>query len=132
MLRRAVINRIRDQVPALGGRAFEAFLAPAGAGRPYATVKLPAAVGSPDISYAGSQPVEVRIYADPTSFNDISSVEAAVIQCLHGAEIQDAAEVPPGLYRLDWVPGGGEFADEERHVIGRLVMFETAALNERS
>lgn len=132
MLRRAVISRIKDQVPALGGRVFQAFLAPASAARPYATVKLPGAIGSPDISYAGTQPVEVRIYTDPTSFTDLDTVEASVIGCLHGAEIQDAAEDPPGRYRLDWLPGGGEFHDEERHLIGRLVMFETAVLNERS
>lgn len=127
MLRRAVIQRLRSHVAALGDRVYQAFLAPANADRPYATVKLPTQRGSPAITFAGTQPVEVRIYDDRASFVGLDELERAVIAALHGAEAEDAGEV----YRLDWVPGGGDFVDEEHDLIGRLVVFEAAALQER-
>ena len=122
-----MIQHLRDQVAALGGRVYQAFLAPPDVARPYATVKLVTQRGSPSISFAATQPVEVRIYADRASFVELDTLEQAVIGALHGAEIQDAGET----YRLDWVPGGGDFVDDEHDLIGRLVMFEAAALNER-
>lgn len=131
MLRRAVIQRLRAQVSTLGGRAYQAFVAPANAAKPYVTVKVPAARASAAISYAGTQPVEVRLYDEPASFIALDDLEAAVVAALHGVEVEDSHETPPGRYRLDWVPGGGDFADEELSLIGRLVVFEAAILNER-
>lgn len=127
MLRRAVIQRLRDQVSGFGGRVYQAFLAPPDAGRPYATVKLPTQRGSPVIAFAGTQPVEVRIYDDRASFVSPDTLEQAVIAALTGAEVEDAGET----YRLDWAPGGGDFVDEEHGLIGRLVVFEAAVLHER-
>jgi len=131
MLRRAVIERLRGQVSTLGGRAYQAFVAPPNAAKPYVTVKVPGARGSAAITYAGTQPVEVRLYDDPASFVALDALEAAVITALHGVEVEDSHEASPGRYRLDWVPGGGDFVDEELSLIGRLVTFEAAILNER-
>jgi len=131
MLRRAVIERLRNQVPELGARVYQAFLAPVDVGRPYATVKVPTARGSPAITYAGTQPVEVRLYDDRSSYIGLDELEGAVIAALHGAEISDTHEDPPGRYVVQWVPGGGDFVDDERDLIGRLVMFEAAALHEK-
>jgi hypothetical protein len=127
MLRRAVIQKLRDSVSALNSRVYQAFLAPANGSRPYATVKIPAARGSINIGFAGAQPVEVRVYDDQTSFIDLDSLEQAIRTALHGKEINDQNE----KYYLQWVPAGGDFVDEEYNLIGRLVMFEAALLYER-
>lgn len=131
LLRRAVIQHLKAQVSALGGRVYQAFLAPPGTARPYATVKAATSRGSIVISYAGTQTIEVRLYDDPASAVALDQIEVAVISALHGIEIQDAAESPPGTYRLDWVPGGGDFHDDEMGLIGRLMVFEAALLFER-
>ena len=130
MLRRAVINAIKA-VPDLGGRVYQAFTAPAGAQTPYATVKLPGARGSAEITWAGTQTVEVRLLTKSQSFVELDAPEAAVIQALHGTEIVDTVDNPPTAYRLLWVPGGGDFLEEDRQQIGRLVTFEAAVLFER-
>lgn len=130
MLRRAVIQQLRAQAPSLGGRVYQAFLAPVDAGRPYATVKIPASSGSPFITYAGTQPVEVRVYADPASFVALDQVEAEIIAALHGVDVVDG--IDGERYEIAWVPGGGDFRQDEPDLIGRLVMFNAALLQERS
>ncbi|WP_298272226.1 hypothetical protein [Geobacter sp.] len=129
MLRRAVIQHLKVQVPALGGRVYQAFLAPPGTTRPYATVKLPGIRGSPAISYAGAQQVEIRIYGDRDTFTALDQIEADVIGALHGIEVLDATD--GSQHQVDWLPGGGDFPDDDKGLIGRLVMFEAAVLFER-
>ena len=127
MLRRAVIEVLKA-LPALSGRAYQAFLAPANAGRPYATVKVPAVRGDPQLPRAGAQLVEVRLYADPDTFVSLDQLESAVIDALNGKEIADA--VSSSVFHVEWEPGGGDFQDDQRQLIGRLVMFEAAVLHE--
>lgn len=129
MLRRAIIQHLKAQVPGLGGRVYQAFLAPPGTTRPFATVKLPGIRGSPAISYAGAQQVEVRIYGDRDSFTALDPLEADVIGALHGIEVQDATD--GSLHQLDWVPVGGDFTDDDKGLIGCLVTFEAAVVFER-
>lgn len=131
MLRRAVVNHLRSEVPDLRGRVYQAFTAPATAQTPYATVKLPGGRGSAEITWAGTQTVEVRLLTKSQSFVELDSLESEVIQALNGVEIMDTADNPPTAYRLIWVPGGGDFPEEDRQQIGRLVTFEVAVLFER-
>lgn len=129
MLRKAVINHLIANATGLGGRVYQAFLAPSGVVKPYATVKLATSRGSPGISYAGDQPVEVRIYDDQASFVPMDELEIEVIKALNGIDIVD----PDGgeRYCLQWDPNGGtDFVDEEKKLIGRLITFEGALLFE--
>lgn len=129
MLRRAVIEHLKANAAGLGGRIYQAFLAPAKPGKSYATVKLATSRGSPGISYAGDQPVEVRIYDDQVNFVSMDGLEAEVIEALHGIDIVD--QVDGGKYCLQWDPSGStDFVDEEKQLIGRLVTFEAALLFE--
>jgi len=128
MLRRAVIQHLKANVPSFGGQVYQGFLAPHNVQPPYATVKTPTGRGSPMISYAGTQPIEVRIYNDQSSFVGLELLERAVIEALNGQEIVDQDDGEH--YFLEWVPGGGDFVDEEKKLIGRLVMFEAALLFE--
>ena len=130
MLRRAVVNALKA-VPLLGARVYQAFTAPADAQAPYATVKMPGGRGSAEITWAGTQTVEVRLLTKSQSSVDLDTLEASVIQALHGIDVMDVAESPPTSYRLTWVPGGGDFVEEDRQQIGRLVTFEAAVLFER-
>lgn len=127
MLRRAVVQRLKG-LPSLSGRVYQAFLAPPNTARIYVTVKVPGSRGSPNITYAGTQPVEIRVYGDPDSFANLDQAERAIVDVLHGAEVTDAVDLE--RYSLSWVPGGGDFADEELRLIGRLLLFEAAALHE--
>lgn len=128
MLRRAVIMRLKAAVPGLGGRVYEAFLAPPDAGRPYATVKLATQIGSPGIGYAGTQPVEVYLYHGPGSFKNLDALEWEVIAALHGATVTDDAD--GGRYELAWTPAAADVPDSERRLIGRRLTFEAACLAE--
>ncbi|HHY95086.1 MAG TPA: hypothetical protein GX513_08770 [Firmicutes bacterium] len=112
----------------MSGRVYQAFLAPPNTARIYVTVKVPGSRGSPNITYAGTQPVEIRVYGDPDSFANLDQAERAIVDVLHGAEVTDAVDLE--RYSLSWVPGGGDFADEELRLIGRLLLFEAAALHE--
>lgn len=127
MLRRAVIQKLKT-LPSLGGRVYQAFLALPSTARLYVTVKVAAARGSPDVAYAGAQPVEIRVYGDPDSFANLDEAERVIVDALHGAEVTDANDGE--RYLLSWVPGGGDFVDEELRLIGRLLLFEAAALHE--
>lgn len=131
MLRRAVINHLRTHVPSLGGRVYQAFLSPADATRPYATVKLGDGGASNRISYAGYVEIEIRIYQDMNSFLPLDSLEREITAALHGSVIWDEQENPPEQHEIFWLPGVNDFVDEERKLIGRLIVFRTASLFER-
>lgn len=129
-LRRAVILQLKT-VPQLKA-VYQAYLAPANAQRPYATVKIVPGVGSGRIWYAGTQEIEVRIYANQLSFDALDSVERAVIDALHGRIITDTMDNPPTQYETQWVPHAGtDFVELEGELIGRLVVFHAASLIER-
>jgi len=124
MLRRAVIQNLKN-IPALGGRVYQAFLAPANVDKPYATVKLATQIGSANISFAGTQPVEVYLYADQDSFINLDVIEKEVIEVLAG-EIRDTTT--GNYFELAWAPGTSDFVDPEKKLIGRRVIFNTALL----
>ena len=128
MLRNAVNHRLGDQVGGLGGRVYEAFLAPSDAVKPYATVKLPGGAGSAEIGYAGTTAVEVRLYLDPTTFRDLDVLAQEVLAALNGQLIADPDDGQ--VYHLLYQPGGGDFVDDQKNLIGRLLLFETAAVFE--
>lgn len=130
MLRRAVIQHLRQQVPALGGRVYQAFLAPANTPRPYATVKLMDGGASLRISFAGEHLIEVRLYeAMSGSFLTLDTLAKSVIEALHGKTVKDLETGEE--YDLYWVPGMNDFVEEDRQLIGRLIRFRAAALFER-
>ncbi len=128
MLRQAVIQKLK-LIPLLHSRIYQAYTAPHNAPKPYATVKFATQRGSTVISYAAFQPIEVRIYNDITSFDGLDAIESDVISALNGVEISDASTGE--RYRLEWVSGSMDFVDEERGMIGRLIIFEAAVLFER-
>jgi hypothetical protein len=126
VLRRAVVVRLRTEVGGLGGRVYQALLGPADAERPYATVKLPEAVGSGRL---GTQPVEVRLYGDPTTFSALDALGEAVVDALDDATLADATD--GRTYYLQVAsPAGSDFQDEQKRLIGRLMRFEAAAVAE--
>ena len=125
MLRRAVITTLGERVPMLGNRVYQAWITPdKTGGMPYATVKLPGIRGSTTVAFAGTQPVEIRLYNDRSSFIPLDMAERAVIDVLTRGPVADG----PDQFSLQWVPGGGDFEDDEFDLIGRLVMFEAAVV----
>ncbi|HEY8355809.1 MAG TPA: hypothetical protein VIK69_12435, partial [Methylophilaceae bacterium] len=123
------IQHLRQQVPALGGRVYQAFLAPANTQRPFATVKLMDGGGSVSISFAGDHLVEVRIYDDMTSsFVKLDELAYQVIQALHG-EVVDGETGE--RYEVAWEPGMIDFTEDDRRLIGRLLRFSVPAIHER-
>lgn len=127
MLRRAVIKHIMDNALSLSGRVYQAFLAPSNTRKPYATVKAGAVQGSPGLNYGGTLSVEVRIYNDQDSFLALDTIEKEIVAALHGKEIVDT-EGP--RYFLQWVSSPGDFVDDEKKLIGRLLAFGAAVLFE--
>lgn len=126
MLRRAVIQQLKQQVTGLGGRVYQAFLAPVDAGRPYATVKLVDGGASTLISFAGEHLIEVRLYDDYTSFVGLDDLAEAVILALHGRIVMDTES--GNRYEVFWLPTMNDFVEEDRKLIGRLVRFQAAAI----
>jgi hypothetical protein len=128
MLRRAVIQHLK-QVTDLGGRVYQAFLAPADAARPYVTVKLVDGGASTRISFAGDHVIEIRVYDDLNSFIGLDVIIQAVIGALHGKNVTDTQSGEQ--YEVWWVPSMNDFVEEERKLIGRLVRFRAASIFER-
>ncbi len=127
MLRRAVIQHLKGAAPSLGGRVFQAFLAPANTPRPYATVKLADGGASPRISFAGAHLIEVRICDDYTSdFISLDAITDEVVRALHGKTVEDAETGEK--YEVFWIPGMVDYAEADRKIIGRLVRFQAAAI----
>jgi hypothetical protein len=126
MLRRAIVQKIKDSVPDLAGRVYQAFLAPPNAKLPYVTVKLATPRGSPNISFAGTQPVEVYLYNSQDSFITLDALELAIAAVLHEAEIEDGQTGEK--YYLNWGAGSGDFVDTEKKLIGRMVTFNAALI----
>lgn len=135
MLRRAIVQTLQA-ITSLKG-IYQAFLAPANADRPYATVKLTETIGDVGIGFAGTQPIEVRIYDDLNSFVGLDAIEQATITALNGQTIVDIVKdskgepVPGSSFYVTWAPGGGDFVDDEKRLIGRLIRFEAALVHER-
>ncbi|MBT9156914.1 MAG: hypothetical protein DDT37_01905 [Firmicutes bacterium] len=120
-LRRSVIVLLRGAVPTVGGRVFQAFLAPASTLSPYITVKMAARLGDT----LGQQPVECYLYATQTSFVTLDILEQEVIRALHQREFVDAET---GLrYILRYASSAGDAVDEERRLINRVVTFSAAS-----
>ena len=124
MLRRAVIQKLKTNIHALENRVYQAFLAPSNVKLPYATVKLATLRGSSNISFAGTQPVEVYLYNSQDSFITLDTLELAVITALHKKEVEDIQE----KYYLNWVSGSGDFVDTEKNLIGRMLTFNAALI----
>ncbi len=108
-------------MPSVGGRAFQAFLAPATTSPPFITVKLATRIGG----RRGLQPVEIYIYAAQTSFVELDALEQEVIRVLHQRELVDTET---GLrYILCYAPGAGDAVDVERKLINRVITFTAAS-----
>jgi len=126
MLRRAVIQQLKQHVTGLGGRVYQAFLAPVDAGRPYATVKLVDGGASTRISFAGDHVIEVRLYDDYTSFVGLDTLAQDTVLALSGRIVTDADT--GNRYEVFWLPVMNDFVEEDRKLIGRLVRFRAAAI----
>ncbi len=120
-LRRSIITRLRSTIPTVGGRVFQAFLAPANTLPPYVTVKMATRIGDA----LGRQPVECYLYAAQTSFGALDALEQEVIRSLHQREF---ADTETGLrYILRYASSAGDAVDEERKLINRVVTFSAAS-----
>lgn len=126
MLRRAVIQQLKQQVTGLGGRVYQAFLAPVDAGRPYATVKLVDGGASTQISFAGDHVIEVRLYDDYTSFVSLDTLAQETVLALNGQIVTD--NDTGNQYEVFWLPVMNDFVEEDRKLIGRLIRFRAAAI----
>lgn len=129
-LRRAVIERIKAALPSVGGRVYQAFLAPVDAAAPYyVTVKVGDERGDVNIPWIGFPAVEVRLYSKPLSFISLDELEGQVIQVLQGVPITDPQTGK--VYQLRWLPGFGDFNDPQQNLIGKLVRFQAVRIVER-
>ncbi len=119
-LRRAVVTNLRTNVTSVGGRVFQAFLAPAATPSPYITVKMTTGIGG----RFGLQPVEVYIYAAQTSFVALDMLKQEVIRALDQRELVD---VETALrYILDYAGSAGDAVNEERKLISQVLTFTSA------
>jgi len=128
-LRRAAIERIKAALPSVGGRVYQAFLAPVDAVAPYVTVKVGDERGDVNIPWIGFPAVEVRLYGKPLSFVSLDELEGQVIQALQGVPIADPQT--GRVYQLRWLPGFGDFNDPQKNLIGKLVRFQAVRIMER-
>ncbi|MBT9177464.1 MAG: hypothetical protein DDT20_01797 [Firmicutes bacterium] len=120
-LRRSVIAHLRDHVPTVGGRVFQAFLAPATTMPPFITVKLSSRLGET----LGQQQVECYLYAAQTSFVALDVLEQEVINALHRRELVDMET--GWRYILRYASSAGDAVDVERKLINRVITFTTAS-----
>ncbi|MFO7274822.1 MAG: hypothetical protein DIU55_008125 [Bacillota bacterium] len=128
MIRRAVIDHLRKNVPALCGRVYQAFTVnPKKEPKPYATVKIVPGPGSTRVGFAGHDEIEVRVYGEQTDFTDLDVVVDEVIAALNGRFVQDPETGE--LYEVSWVPGVLDYVDED--LLARLVRFRAGSLRER-
>lgn len=127
-LRRAIIHQLRVQVPALGGRVYQAFLAPTGFQTPYATVKFAGEQSAVNIGFAGSRTIEVYLYRSLDSFVALDALQQEVIRILNGTTVTD---VESGLqFILRWTGSAGDVIDEERKLVGVVVSFNAPTMYE--
>jgi hypothetical protein len=128
-LRRAVVAQLKTSIPALGGRVYQAFLAPVGVQAPYATVKFATERQAANITFAGSQAIEVYLYRALDSYVNLDALRQDVVKFLNGVVIVDAET--NARFVIRWVGGAGDVIDPERKLIGAVVNFEAAMLHER-
>ncbi|MGV8164645.1 MAG: hypothetical protein ACLKAK_07295 [Alkaliphilus sp.] len=128
-LRRAVIAQLKNHVTAIGGRVYQAYLAPADVQTPYATVKMAGVRGDVTLLYAGDQSIEVYVYRDHDCFVSLDALKQLAVLALNGSVlVTESGE----RHHIRWVPfGQGDFVDEERKLIGCVESFETTVIHER-
>jgi len=124
MLRRAVVQAIAAGVPQLGGRVYQAFLAPPDAQMPYATVRLAGELQQTPL--AGTVTVDVRLYERRGSFLALDILQAAVMAALHRREVVDPET--DTRYEMTWIAGAMDYEETERDAIVRLVRFGAAVV----
>ena len=128
-IRRAVIQQLKNQVHALSGRVYQAFLAPVNIGTPYAAVKFATERQSANVSFAGTQTIEVYLYRRLDNFVSLDAIRQDVIKALNGVVITDSES--NARFVLRWVGSVGDVVDEDRKLIGTLVSFDAATVQER-
>jgi len=128
-LRRAIIQQIKNQAHGLGGRVYQAFLAPVNTQTPYATVKLATERQATNITFAGSQTVEIYLYRGLDSYVNLDAIRQDVVKALNGVVITDVES--GARFVLRWVGSVGDVVDEERKLIGAVVSFDAAIIHER-
>jgi len=125
-LRRAIVQQLRIHLPALGGRVFQAYLAPVNVPTPYATVKLATERQAANIGFAGAQTIEIYLYRGLDSFVGLDALRQDVVRALNGVVITDAES---GLrFALRWTGSVGDVVDPERKLIGAVVSFDAATI----
>jgi len=130
MLRRAVVNFLKENVSEVGGRVYQAYLAPKQVKRPYLAVRMGEVIESGAVSFGGTAQIEVFVYDDiGGSFLTVDRICDKVINALHGAYVTDQEDGK--TYYIEWNPSTNDIIEEDRNLIGRLLRFRTAILRER-
>lgn len=127
-LRRAIVQQLRNQVPALGGRVFQAYLAPANIATPYATVKFATERQAANIGFAGTQTIEVYLYRGLDSYSGLDALRQDVVKALNGVVITDTES--GARFSIRWAGSVGDVVDEERKLIGAVVSFDAATIHD--
>lgn len=128
-LRRAIISQLKNQVAALSGRVYQAFLAPVTVQPPYAAIKLAAERQAVNNTFAGSQSVEVYIYRALDTYVSLDALRQEVIKALNGVVLTDFES--NARYVVRWIGSAGDVIDAERKLLGVVVSFEAAVIHER-
>lgn len=123
MLRQAIIQKVGASVPDLESRIYDPLSVPAEAVKPYATVLLPPPPAEATEELRQDvQRVEIRLFNDKGEYAALDTVEQDLVAALDRVEITDSGDGEK--YVVYRSPGGGDFIDESRQLIGRLAVFE--------
>ncbi|NPV44806.1 MAG: hypothetical protein HPY70_12665 [Firmicutes bacterium] len=130
MLRNAIIQHLRQSISEVGGRVYQAYLAPEKVKRPYLSVRMGETIASDTVSFGGTAQIEVFVYEDASkSFLDVDRISDKVIAILNGAYVTDPDD--GRTYYVEWDPTTNDIYEDNRKLIGRLLRFRTAILHER-
>lgn len=130
MIRSAFIHFLKENISEVGGRVYQAYLAPKQAKRPYLAVRMGETIESGTISFGGTAQIEVFVYDDiGGSFLNVDRISDKIVALLNGAYITDQEDGK--TYYIEWNPTTNDIIEEDRKLIGRLLRFKTAILHER-
>jgi len=86
-MRNAIRDRIIEEVEDFGARVYEPYMPDANTEKPYAVIVM-GGEAETNMRYGFDVPVRVWVYVDKTSFSDVDSLLAKVINALNGVELE--------------------------------------------
>lgn len=123
-MRKAIRNKLILALPEISGRVYETSMAGPNTTKPYAVVKSGGDVQT-GMRYGFDVPMEVWLYCDRTSYEDLDALETKTIRALMRKELTTSSNL---MFSLEYIGSSQDFYDMDWKALARQLRFRTSRI----